>query len=669
MGKARGAAAAASAALLAVLYAGFAHVTPASADNIVPFAQRYSTNANGAILTIGNNLLDCPDSAANCAAARAGGSYNNNAFVMDFLDADSDPSTFSSSSSNLSLPTGAQVLWAGLYWGARLNHGSQGSDASGTRTQMSLLVPGAASYQTITSQQEYGPNSSSSNAYQEFADVTSLVQAAGNGDYWGANVVAATGEDRYAGWSLTVVYEAPGMPLRNLTVFDGFDYIASGTTKSVTVSGFKAPLSGTVDAQLSIVAYEGDLNTTGDYTRLNNYQLATALSPGSNFFDSANGLNGLNVTTRTPAYKNMLGFDIKNLGISGAIGNGDTSATFTFNSNGDVYLPGLLGLAINLYAPDFTSSTKSVVNLSGGSGPAKPGDILQYTLEYTNTGQDPAVNLVSTDPLPANVTYVPGSLVAISDPGLTNTPLTVSDAADYDRGEYNAATRTITMRIGCGNSWCGSPGSGYESATQLNVGDSSYFQFQVSVDAAAGGTTLTNIAHLAYQTGTTGVNADYSTAPATTPVSRIADVAITKTMSPSPAIAGQAGATTLTVTNAGPNTATNVVITDPLPANYTASSVTPTVTPAGSASPTCTLDTSVTCTLPSLPVGTTVQVQIAGKPDSSSQDTTLSNIATVSTDAYDPNMANNVASVSISMTHQADLAVAKTPATSTAAPG
>src|SRR5690606_8256211 len=107
---------------------------------------------------------------------------------------------------------------------------------------------------------------------------------------------------------------------------------------------------GTVDTQLTMVAYEGDLAQTGDYTRLNSTQLATDLSPGSNFFDSANGLNGQSVTTRDPAHRNMLGFDVKNLGASEAIGNGDTSARFTFSSRGDVYYPGVLSTAINLYA-------------------------------------------------------------------------------------------------------------------------------------------------------------------------------------------------------------------------------------------------------------------------------------------------------------------------------
>src|SRR5262245_56139968 len=88
---------------------------PASASPSVAFSPRYTANANGAIIVLGNNLLTCPTSANNCAKATAGSTYDNNDFVMDDLDADNDASTRNSSMSRLALPDGATVLWAGLY--------------------------------------------------------------------------------------------------------------------------------------------------------------------------------------------------------------------------------------------------------------------------------------------------------------------------------------------------------------------------------------------------------------------------------------------------------------------------------------------------------------------------------------------------------------------------
>ena len=72
---------------------------------------------------------------------------------------------------------------------------------------------------------------------------------------------AATGEDRYAGWSLVVVYRSPSLPLRNLTVFDGLADVGQGDPQTITISGFRTPATGKVNARLGMVAYEGDFGS------------------------------------------------------------------------------------------------------------------------------------------------------------------------------------------------------------------------------------------------------------------------------------------------------------------------------------------------------------------------------------------------------------------------
>ena len=65
--------------------------------------------------------------------------------------------------------------------------------------------------------------------------------------------------------------------------------------------------------------------------------------------------------------------------------------------------------AIDVFAPDFSPSTKTVTNLTGGD-PARVGDTLRYTVTFVNAGQDPAINTSIVDPIPAGTSYVPGSL-------------------------------------------------------------------------------------------------------------------------------------------------------------------------------------------------------------------------------------------------------------------
>src|SRR4029079_12703218 len=96
---------------------------PAEATTIVPFAGRFTTNDNGAITIIGNNVLTCPPSAPCTTVQTRGGSgssSSNNAYSMINVDQDGSAfPTFNSSSAELSLPAGATGLFAGLYWGAR----------------------------------------------------------------------------------------------------------------------------------------------------------------------------------------------------------------------------------------------------------------------------------------------------------------------------------------------------------------------------------------------------------------------------------------------------------------------------------------------------------------------------------------------------------------------
>ena len=65
--------------------------------------------------------------------------------------------------------------------------------------------------------------------------------------------------------------------------------------------------------------------------------------------------------------------------------------------------------------------TPAVVDLNGGS--VEQGDVLRYTISGTNTGQDGATSFVLRDPIPANTTYKPGSIV-VTQPGGTATART-----------------------------------------------------------------------------------------------------------------------------------------------------------------------------------------------------------------------------------------------------
>ncbi len=85
------------------------------------------------------------------------------------------------------------------------------------------------------------------------------------------------------------------------------------------------------------------------------------------------------------------------------------------------------------------------------------------------------------------------------------------------------------------------------------------------------------------------------------------DIVVTKTDSPDPVQVGATLTYTITVSNRGPSTATNVQLTDPLPSSLTVISVTP-------SQGTCTTSPVLSCSLGTLAPGALVTIVVAVRP-------------------------------------------------------
>ncbi len=82
-----------------------------------------------------------------------------------------------------------------------------------------------------------------------------------------------------------------------------------------------------------------------------------------------------------------------------------------------------------------------VINDPLGGNQPMPGAVLTYRIDVSVSGTGNANGLVITDPIPANTTYLPGSL------RLNTTPLT--DALDADSGDVGGTTaNTVTVNLG-----------------------------------------------------------------------------------------------------------------------------------------------------------------------------------------------------------------------------
>ncbi|GAB3935076.1 hypothetical protein GCM10029976_044920 [Kribbella albertanoniae] len=624
-------------ALLLVAGFGLVPTATAQAETIRAFGKVFGTQTNGAIRITGNALETCDTAVTACKSALAGSSSgaSNNGWEMRLLDADADGGTKSSSAATVSVPDGAKVIYAGLFWGASRAAGNGGTASSGDGKTIKLKVPGATTYETLTAgRTDY--LSAQTQDYSSYLDVTEAVQQAGSGEYWGADVAAGTGSDRYAGWSLVIAYEDADEPLRDLTVFNGYARVTTGDVIKTSISGFLAPPSGAVNARFGSVTYEGDAGISGDYFAVNGTRLADAQSPSANFFSSRVTDAGANLTDRKPAALNNLGLDAKVVDAAGILANSAASAELTFASTGDFYYPAALTTQIDLYAPAI-KGTKTVRNLAGND-PAKIGDTLEYTLSYGNTGDDDALKATARDILPPNTTYVPGSL----NVSLGAVAGAKTDQPGDDQAEYDAASRTVRFRVGTG--------ADATTGGRLKKNQSTTVHFRVTLDDAAAGTTVVNTGYLDYIAETLNKPYTYRTDDVRTPVAASADLELAKTGTPDPVPAGADLTYTIVAKNNGPSTAKDVAVTDTLPGGVELVSAKP-------AQGTC--SGTLACTLGDIPSGSSVAITVVVKVPEASTATSLTNVATGTSSTSDPNPNNNTASVTTPVIRAADLSIDK----------
>ncbi|ACU36421.1 conserved repeat domain protein [Actinosynnema mirum DSM 43827] len=641
----------------------FVTADPAEALIRSPFTTSYGTDDTGGIALIGASSMDCPAATSGCVAARSGSgtgaALNNNGYTMNFVDVDSDPSTSNSSTATLAMPSGSTVLYAKLVWGGRTVPGSGTAPTKALET-VKFKPPGAPAYTTVTgalTQPAALVASGDNGPYQASLDVTAQVAAGGNGVYSVADIGAAFNAlDRYAGWSLVVAYRNPALPMRNLRVFEGFADVNSAAlnnTLDIPLTGFLTPPSGTVNASVGFVAWEGDLGTTGDAMRLAGTTLSDATRPANNFFDSRITEAGADQTGRAPGYLNNFGVDIGSVATTNIIPNGATSTTINLTTGGDAYYPGIVTSQIDLYTPQFNSISKTATNLNGNN-PAQPGDVIEYRLNFTNSGADYADSAVVRDVVPSGLTYVPGSTTIVTDPSGRTGPVT--DATGDDVGDYTSSDRTVRVRVGTG--------ANATSGGSVAPGTSSVVRFRATVNRTAAGTTIINTPLLDYTARVLSRSFTFAGTPAITPVQALADLGITKTVATPTQNSGGTANYTLNVGNAGPNDASTVVVTDTLPSGATFNSAT---TPAGT---TCSAAGQVvTCTTPTLANGASLTIGLVANLDPAIQAAVAVNSARVSAATADDSQVNNTATASSTITSLADLRVGLSLAPPSALPG
>lgn len=433
----------------------------------------------------------------------------NNKHMVKYIDVDGDTgigaATWNSSKATLKLPgsfvsnNGQGILWAGLYWQGSVNnrpgpknvqrragtaYGSpygykyitsvETLDMEATDAPNVLIRIGDdTAYHQVHAQSFYYDQAhtvSSVHAggyYAAFADVTQLLQEAnltiGEHNITVANITTNEGREdnigNYGGWSLVVIYKedfASGA-LRNISIYNGYQPFGKGastyiTNKEFTISGFRLPQNGDVDAQIGFFAGEGEKYYGGHSTIYDKVYIKNTANTINKIIDNDNLNifdNNLTDVKRPSDHNNSIGntngIDIDHFDISdimsqirdanplvssvvlGITSKDETSTGGTNNDRSDYVTLSMLSFSAQLYQPklcyDYDYSQDGISFTEDNNGTQYPHIKSDYL--YSNNpievkiyirnqeGSDAVLRDVTFDIYDINIsqaTYIPDSV-------------------------------------------------------------------------------------------------------------------------------------------------------------------------------------------------------------------------------------------------------------------
>ncbi len=266
----------------------------------------------------------------------------------------------------------------------------------------------------------------------------------------------------------------------------------------------------------------------------------------------------------------------------------------------------------NEYASAVISVAGTDLQVSKSVNDATPteGDSITWTITVTNNGPNTASGIEVSDILPAGVSY---------------------SSYSASQGSYDNK-KTMVWSVGT-----------------LAAAASATLQLVSTVDGGTSGQTIVNVAFIT-ASDQSDPDAFNNTASATIAVDG-ADLGIIKSVSNATPIIGETITYTLTLTNGGPNNATNIAVTDLLPPDLSYQGSTPSQGSYASA-------TGI-WTVGSLNNGATATLTLSALVLDQRDNLTITNTATISAaDQADANTANNSSSADITIA-ATDLEVTK----------
>lgn len=371
----------------------FLFITPSTlfADTAVNLFQSYAGNIN----FVGTSATRRTQSNSGNACSVLGNTTNNSASISG-------------------IPTGATIRAAHLYWA-----GSYSTQSGSTRTTPDNRIRFEGSNITAPASRRYTANyttgATSLDFFSGVADVTARVNARSNpnGSYTFSRLRVNTSAEHctraavLAGWSLVIIYEDPAEDFRVINLFEGFQTYR-GSSITLTPNNFRIPASP-INGKLAQISWEGDVeNSTafGGFTErlaMNGSTLSDGNNPANNQFNSISTIMSTLPSTGS-ADTNSYGVDFDAFTINSLLSAGQTSATTTYSSGGDLVILSSEIISVTNTPVSDLAITKT------HSGSLQVGSNAVFTIGVSNNGPNAEPGpIVVTDNLPTGLSFVSGT--------------------------------------------------------------------------------------------------------------------------------------------------------------------------------------------------------------------------------------------------------------------
>jgi gliding motility-associated-like protein len=295
--------------------------------------------------------------------------------------------TGTSSSTNLSLNPGDNLLKAYLYWA-----GSGDGDFEVDLNGISITPDRTFSHSRLAGSPEV-----LFTYFSAFKDITDLVNTNGYGTYTLSNLDISTFETlhfsrktNFAGWAILLVYENNTLPLNQINIYDGLQ----GVPDALEINLTNLYVINDSGAKAGFIAWEGDVALATETFTVNGDVLSNASNPINNVFNGTNSVTGAS---------DLYNMDLDIYDIENNIDIGDTSATITLSSWQDFIMINTVVTKLNSQLPDATIVLNNYIT-ECNTGLVE----LNYTVYNVN----------STELLPANTQigfYIGTELIATSN--------------------------------------------------------------------------------------------------------------------------------------------------------------------------------------------------------------------------------------------------------------